>query len=72
MIAVKASTVITVHEGLSASVPSTPVPELPRFVRRVIGRSGVKAPVVALASIYLDRLRTRLPPTARGTPSIKY
>lgn len=60
----KASNLIQVQEGQKLAEK---IPELSVFISRVIRQSKVSANVVAVACIYLDRLKARLPENARGT-----
>ena len=57
------------HLRPSSSVLRIPLAE---FLRQVIERARVPASVLFLASAYLDRLRVKLPPTARGLACTRY
>eukprot|EP00158_Paraphelidium_tribonemae_P003219 Partr_v1_DN25969_c1_g1_i3_m68463 putative Cyclin-dependent protein kinase len=69
LLASRAETIVKVHEDAKVS---SNFPPLTTFIRQLIGRSEVKAPVIFLATVYLDRLRTKLPQTARGLPCTRH
>jgi bacterioferritin-associated ferredoxin len=65
----KSSNLIKVQEGQTLSER---IPELPVFIARVTRLSKVSANVVAVACIYLDRLKAHLPEHARGLPCTRH
>jgi PHO85 cyclin-1 len=64
-----ASNVIQVHETANTS---TSLPNLPTFIESIIRKSESKASVMFLATVYVDRLRSRLPTSARGLPCTRH
>ena len=71
ILADRAANVIKVHEQ-QESVQASNVPPLIDFVSSVLERSEVRPAVLFLATLYLDRLRQRLPSTARGLPCTRH
>jgi hypothetical protein len=64
MLEYSASNVIKVHED--AKPASEHIPALEDFIKYIISRSAIRAPVVFLATLYVDRVRKCLPKESRG------